>query len=104
MKTRTSNIIAFIIAFATAGQFSYAEDGAASLVAHVHGLSELAIAMEGEKLEIQFTSPAMNLVGFEHQASSRKRYWRSKMQCRCYVSMKHSFCFREVVASTLIRR
>jgi hypothetical protein len=72
MKTRPSNIIAFIIAFAAAGQFSYAEDGAASLVAHVHGLSELAIAMEGEKLEIQFTSPAMNLVGFEHQASSRK--------------------------------
>lgn len=72
MKTRLPNIIAFTIAFAVVAQFSHAEEGSASLAAHVHGLSELAIAMEGEKLEIRFTSPAMNLVGFEHKASSRK--------------------------------
>ena len=52
--------------------FLCAEEGAVSLAAHVHGLSELTIAMEGEKLEIQFTSPKMNLVGFEHKASSPK--------------------------------
>lgn len=39
---------------------------------HVHGLSELTIAMEGKSLEIQLTSPAMNLVGFEHKASGTK--------------------------------
>ena len=72
MKTRLPNIIALTIAFAAVAQFSHAEEGAASLEAHVHGLSELAIAMEGENLEIQFTSPAMNLVGFEHKASSQK--------------------------------
>ena len=39
-----------------------------SLDSHVHGLSELLIAIEKEVLEIQFVSPAINLVGFEHQA------------------------------------
>lgn len=43
-----------------------------SLDAHIHGLSELTIAAEGNFLEIQLTSPAMNLVGFEHRASSSK--------------------------------
>lgn len=38
------------------------------LEAHVHGVSELTLAMEGKVLEIEFISPAMNLVGFEHQA------------------------------------
>ena len=72
MKTRLLNIIAFIIAFAAVAQSAHAEEGAASLAAHVHGLSELAIVMEGEKLGIELTSPVMNLVGFEHKASSPK--------------------------------
>ena len=48
------------------------EEHATRLDAHVHGLSELTIAMEGKSLEIQLTSPAMNLVGFEHKASDAK--------------------------------
>ena len=40
--------------------------------AHVHGLSELTIAMDTESLEIQLISPAMNLVGFEHKAASKQ--------------------------------
>lgn len=48
------------------------EKGTIRLDTHVHGLSELTIAMEGKSLEIQLTSPAMNLVGFEHKASSKK--------------------------------
>ena len=51
---------------------SYAEQNDGSLDTHVHGLSELTIAMEGDSLEIQFESPAMNLIGFEHRASSNK--------------------------------
>ncbi|MFT6791033.1 MAG: hypothetical protein ACJA04_000233 [Cellvibrionaceae bacterium] len=43
-----------------------------ALDAHVHGLSELTIAAEGNFFEIQLTSPAMNLVGFEHRASTSK--------------------------------
>ncbi len=42
-----------------------------SHVAHVHGLSELTLEMEGEKLEIQLQSPAMNLLGFEHKARTK---------------------------------
>ncbi|MES9912819.1 MAG: DUF2796 domain-containing protein [Candidatus Sedimenticola sp. 4PFRAG1] len=35
--------------------------------AHVHGEAQLLIALEGNTLEIEFSSPAMNIVGFEHQ-------------------------------------
>ena len=72
MKIRLSNIVTLTLAYAAVAQFARAEEGAVSLEAHVHGLSELAIAMEGASLEIQFTSPAMNLVGFEHKARSPK--------------------------------
>ena len=36
--------------------------------AHVHGLAELTLAVEDKQLEIEFTSPAANLLGFEHAA------------------------------------
>ena len=45
-----------------------AEEAKSSLEAHVHGTSELMIVAEGSALEVQFKSPAMNLVGFEHKA------------------------------------
>ena len=38
--------------------------------AHVHGLATLTLAVEGQTLEIQLESPAANIVGFEHKASS----------------------------------
>ena len=41
-----------------------------SLAAHVHGLATLNIALEGQILELQLDSPAMNIVGFEYQPSS----------------------------------
>lgn len=40
--------------------------------AHVHGSSELALILEGNALSIQLTSPAMNVVGFEYQATSKE--------------------------------
>ncbi|MBV2097249.1 MAG: DUF2796 domain-containing protein, partial [Candidatus Thiodiazotropha sp.] len=39
--------------------------------AHVHGEAELLIAIEGDALEIEFRSPAMNIVGFEHQPADK---------------------------------
>lgn len=36
--------------------------------AHVHGIGELLIGQEGEQLDIELISPAINLVGFEHTA------------------------------------
>jgi hypothetical protein len=35
--------------------------------AHEHGVAHLNVALEGNDLYIEFTSPAANIVGFEHQ-------------------------------------
>jgi len=39
---------------------------------HVHGLAEMTIIIENDRLEIEVKSPAINLVGFEHKASTQK--------------------------------
>ncbi len=41
-----------------------------SLGAHEHGVARLNAALDGKTLELELQSPAMNLVGFEHVASS----------------------------------
>lgn len=41
-----------------------------SLGAHEHGVGRLNASLEGEILELELESPAMNLVGFEHAATS----------------------------------
>ena len=41
--------------------------------AHVHGEAQLLIAQEGNQLEIEFKSPAINIVGFEHKPSNAKQ-------------------------------
>ncbi|MDH4560270.1 DUF2796 domain-containing protein [Pseudomonas sp. BN411] len=41
-----------------------------SLGAHEHGVARLNAALDGNTLELELESPAMNLVGFEHAASS----------------------------------
>jgi hypothetical protein len=41
--------------------------------AHVHGTAELLIAAEGQLLELEFISPAMNIVGFEHPPSTAEQ-------------------------------
>ena len=47
-----------------------ADDHQHSLGAHVHGLATLNIALENQRLELQLTSPAMNIVGFEYQPTT----------------------------------
>jgi hypothetical protein len=51
---------------------AYAIQKGSNLDAHVHGLSELTIAMDDHVLDIEFASPAMNLLGFEYKATSDK--------------------------------
>lgn len=46
----------------------HAEHG--SLAAHQHGAAQLNIVLDGQALELQLQSPAMNLVGFEHAPKS----------------------------------
>ncbi|MCP2074753.1 UNVERIFIED_ORG: hypothetical protein J2Y77_004189 [Pseudomonas lini] len=41
-----------------------------SLGAHEHGVGRLNAALDGQTLELELESPAMNLVGFEHAATS----------------------------------
>nr|WP_312972951.1 DUF2796 domain-containing protein [Pseudomonas sp.] len=41
-----------------------------SLGKHEHGVATLNVALEGSTLEIELQSPAMNIVGFEHAATS----------------------------------
>lgn len=41
-----------------------------SLGAHEHGVGRLDVALEGQTLEFELDSPAMNIVGFEHEATS----------------------------------
>ncbi|WP_026958197.1 ZrgA family zinc uptake protein [Aliagarivorans taiwanensis] len=53
------------IAAISAALFS-AASVAAGHGAHQHGVAELLLASEGDELELQFHSPADNLVGFEH--------------------------------------
>lgn len=70
MKKTISLVLA-----AALSQWAYAADSHSkkqTLDAHVHGVSELTIAIEGKALQIEFESPAMNLVGFEHKAKSSK--------------------------------
>ncbi|MEE1950874.1 DUF2796 domain-containing protein [Pseudomonas alcaligenes] len=49
---------------------AHAHEEHASLDAHEHGVAGLNVALDGQTLEIQLQSPAMNLVGFEHEAKS----------------------------------
>ncbi len=44
--------------------------------AHVHGIAELLVVLEGEQLDLELRSPASNLVGFEHRASNPEQQAR----------------------------
>jgi hypothetical protein len=50
----------------------------ANLGAHVHGVSEFNIVIEGNKLEMQLRSPAINIVGFEHKARTEQQIRKVK--------------------------
>ena len=41
-----------------------------TLGAHEHGVAKLNVVLDDNTLELELDSPAMNLVGFEHAASS----------------------------------
>lgn len=56
--------------FACSTQLYSAEHEHEQYEAHVHGEAALLIALDGSTLEIEFLSPAMNIVGFEHQPAN----------------------------------
>ena len=68
---RTLPALLFVLLplFAQAHDHSHVEEHG-SLGKHEHGVASLNVALDGQTLEIQLESPAINLVGFEHAASS----------------------------------
>lgn len=44
--------------------------GHRSVSSHEHGAAQMGIAVEGQSLHVNFTSPAMNIIGFERMAES----------------------------------
>ncbi|MFD2167687.1 DUF2796 domain-containing protein [Thalassotalea euphylliae] len=58
--------------------------------AHVHGLAELMLAIEGEHIQIEILSPAESIVGFEHQASTPE-------EIAAYMHAKEQLSFAENV-------
>ena len=60
-----------LVAAAVAGPEEHAGHGHEARGAHVHGEAELLVAVDGRTLEIEFSSPAVNLVGFEHRPYTR---------------------------------
>jgi Protein of unknown function (DUF2796) len=70
MKCRNSLLLTLGILLLT---FSFDVGGAAEKrrhEAHVHGVAEINIAVEGTKATVEFRAPAENVMGFEHEAKS----------------------------------
>lgn len=53
---------------AHASEHQHDEHG--SLAAHEHGAAQLNLVLDGQVLELELQSPALNLLGFEHAAHS----------------------------------
>ncbi|MDE1462377.1 zinc uptake protein ZrgA [Spartinivicinus poritis] len=52
---------------------TYAKEGHQQHDAHEHGHAQLNIAQEGSTVTMQFISPAMNIVGFEHHPKTEEQ-------------------------------
>lgn len=65
-------VTSLLLPFALLPPLAWAHDDHdhGSLAAHEHGVATLNLALDGQALEIELTTPAMNLVGFEHPATS----------------------------------
>src|SRR5690606_41217224 len=59
-----------IVMLAAAAQ---AEDVSRELGPHVHGQGTLAVAIEGNNVQIEFVAPGMDIVGFEHKADTARQ-------------------------------
>ena len=58
------------LAVAQANEHNHAHAEHGSLDAHEHGAARLNVVLDGQALELELESPAMNLVGFEHAANN----------------------------------
>ncbi|WP_051469505.1 DUF2796 domain-containing protein [Chelativorans sp. J32] len=52
---------------------AHAEEGRRELGPHVHGHGTLAIAFEGDNVQMELVAPGMDIVGFEHEAETARQ-------------------------------
>ena len=69
MRTRTLALPLLLLSLSNAQAADQATEHA-SLGKHEHGIASVNIALDDRTLEIALESPTMNIVGFEHAASS----------------------------------
>lgn len=72
LSKTTSTILAATVL--TAGSVSASDNPGV----HQHGHAELQLAIEGNQIDLIFTSPAYNLLGFEHRARTEEQKARVK--------------------------
>jgi hypothetical protein len=69
-RSRGAGVLCLTLVCATAMPAAAEEDAFEEHHAHEHGVASLEVAVEASRLVLQFRSPAMNLLGFEHQPRS----------------------------------
>lgn len=70
VQSKTVLIIIFYISLISVNGLAH---GSETHDAHTHGVGNLTLAFENGALEIQFESPAMSLLGFEHKPKTQKQ-------------------------------
>jgi len=68
-KSTPNKIAATLVMLALGGTEITAQEHEA----HVHGLATLSVALEAPFIDLQFESPAANIVGFEHKAETKEQ-------------------------------
>jgi hypothetical protein len=63
------SISAFLVLLLNVNQVSHAHQSGA----HVHGIAQLQVVLEGNQVSLEFTSPLENLLGFEHVPRTAKQ-------------------------------
>lgn len=63
---RHTALLVFLCALCTSASYAQQRE----LGAHVHGESQLTMAVESETIAMELEAPAMDIVGFEHEAST----------------------------------
>lgn len=69
-KSRKASALSLTLVFATATGAGAEDELFEEHHAHEHGIATLEVAVDASQLVLQFRSPAMNLLGFEHQPRS----------------------------------
>jgi len=70
MRNHASIFLSLVVSASLAATCAYAEEEHRELGAHVHGHGTLNIAVEGNRVAMELEVPGMDIVGFEHEASS----------------------------------